>query len=33
MLRAYEEFLNKKGTVKTQYVPFYLKEGKKGELL
>jgi hypothetical protein len=25
MLRSYEVFLNKKGTVKTQYVPFYLK--------
>jgi hypothetical protein len=25
MLRAYEEFLTKKGTVKTQYVPYYLK--------
>ena len=25
MLRAYEAFLTKKGTVKTQYVPFYLK--------
>jgi integron integrase len=25
MLKAYEAFLTKKGTVKTQYVPFYLK--------
>jgi hypothetical protein len=25
MLRAYEAFLSKKGTVKTQYLPFYLK--------
>ena len=25
MLRAYEAFLAKKGTVKTQYVPFYQK--------
>jgi len=25
MLRVYEEFLTKKGTVKTQYVPYYLK--------
>ena len=25
MLRAYETFLTKKGSVKTQYVPFYLK--------
>src|SRR4030042_6686945 len=25
MLRNYETFLTKKGTVKTQYVPFYLK--------
>jgi hypothetical protein len=25
MLRAYEAFLTKKGAVKTQYVPFYLK--------
>jgi hypothetical protein len=25
MLRAYEAFLARKGTVKTQYVPFYLK--------
>jgi hypothetical protein len=25
MLRAYEAFLIKKGTIKSQYVPFYLK--------
>ena len=25
MLRAYEVFLTKKGTERTQYVPFYLK--------
>jgi hypothetical protein len=25
MLRAYEAFLQKRGTVKSQYVPFYLK--------
>ena len=25
MLRVYEAFLNKKGTVKKQYVPYYLK--------
>lgn len=25
MLRTYEAFLSKKGTVKTQYLPFYLK--------
>jgi len=25
MLRAYEAFLTKKGAIKTQYVPFFLK--------
>jgi hypothetical protein len=25
MLRAYEAYLIKKGTIKSQYVPFYLK--------
>ena len=25
MLRAFESFLTKKGTIKTQYLPFYLK--------
>ena len=30
MLRAYEAFLTNKGTVKTQYVPFYLREANFG---